>query len=470
MKIIVGHTNMDLDCIGSMVLARYLFPDHVPVRSHLIHPVARNLYNLYQGRLGFLSVGELAGQPVERMVVVDTRSRRRIAEYLEQLPFGEVETVVFDHHHEDTSDIPGAVVRERPVGANTTLLGLELLHRSIDVAAEDATIALAGIYADTGNFTHENVQHADFEVAAFCLHSGASISLVRNLLRGLKGENQVPLFHELLGRLSVRDISGQQVLIGWLEMERRSAGLAAGAEMVFEGEDPDALFAVFAFRKEQQVLIVARSRSGELEVHRILEAFGGRGHATAASAALKHMDGRQAYGALLEHLERRVRPAVTAGQLMSPQPFTLREDQSLQEASRQLEQIDHTGAPVLDAEGRLAGFMTLRDIMKGRRGQQMHAPVKGYMARKVISVAPNTPVREIEQLMFAHSIGHLPVVEDGRVVGIVTRSDYLRHMESSRQEDQDFLAALRERVSSQSGERRPETPGPETPEPANRES
>jgi tRNA nucleotidyltransferase (CCA-adding enzyme) len=449
MKIIVGHTNMDLDCIGSMVLARYLFPDHLPVRSHLVHPVARNLYNLYEKRLGFLQARELAGQSVEHMVVVDTRCRQRIAEYLEQLPAGEIQTVVFDHHQEDTSDIPGAVIRERAVGANTTLLGLELLHRNIAIAPEDATIALTGIYADTGNFTHENLQYADFQVAAFCLQSGAAVGLVRSFLKALKEDHQLSLFHDLLNHLSMRDFSGQQVLLGYLEMDRRSAGLAAVAETVFEVEDPDALFAVFSFQKEQHVLIVARSRSRELEVHRILEAFGGSGHATAASALLKQLDGRQVYRALEKHLASRVRPALTAAALMTRQPFTLSEEQSLLEASRQLEKIDHTGAPVTDSAGRLVGFMTLRDIMKGRRGQQMHAPVKAYMTRKVICAAPATPVREIEQLMFTHSIGHLPIVEEGRVVGILTRSDYLRHMERSRREDQDFLEALRERVPPQ---------------------
>ena len=38
MKIIVGHSNMDLDCIGSIVLAKYLFTDYMPVKSRLIHP------------------------------------------------------------------------------------------------------------------------------------------------------------------------------------------------------------------------------------------------------------------------------------------------------------------------------------------------------------------------------------------------------------------------------------------------
>ena len=71
MKIIVGHSNIDLDCIGSMVLARYLYPEHRPVMSRLVHPSARNVVNLYQYHLDFLPSEELKGEEIESAVIVD---------------------------------------------------------------------------------------------------------------------------------------------------------------------------------------------------------------------------------------------------------------------------------------------------------------------------------------------------------------------------------------------------------------
>ena len=134
MRIIVGHSNMDLDCLGSLALARVLFPGHKAVRSRLIHPVARTLYNLYADYLDMASVADLAGEPVDAMVVVDTRSRSRIREYLEHLdPMPSIE--VWDHHPEESSDIEGAEVREADVGANTTLLALEAMRRGSRAAA-----------------------------------------------------------------------------------------------------------------------------------------------------------------------------------------------------------------------------------------------------------------------------------------------------------------------------------------------
>jgi tRNA nucleotidyltransferase (CCA-adding enzyme) len=448
MKIIIGHSNMDLDCIGSMVLARYLFPDHQPVASRYIHPVARPLYNLFADRLGFLPVEQLKGQSVKRVVVVDTRVLRRVEEFLWHLSVpasGQpgADLVVFDHHSGDTSDIPGAVIRERPVGANTTLLGLELLRRSVTLDPDDATIALTGIYADTGNFTHENVQYADFQVASLCLQSGASLKLVRSFLRPLREEHQLALFHEALNRLTYRNYAGHLVLLVFLELERQVPGLAAVAEQVFEVEGPDALFAVFALEREKQCLIVARSRGREIDLLESLAPFGAGGHALAASATLKDRPGRAVFEELERHLAQALRPAPTAASLMQREPCTLRLEQTLADAAETLERAGRSGAPVLNGEERLEGYLSRQDIQKGKRASQMHAPVRAYMIRKVITVTPGSPLREIGQLFAEHPVASLPVVEAGRLAGLVTRADYLRLVEERRLEDRDFLDRLR---------------------------
>ena len=53
-------------------------------------------------------------------------------------------------------------------------------------------------------------------------------------------------------------------------------------------------------------------------------------------------------------------------------------------------------------------------------------PVRSFTARKVISGTPRTTLREMETLFFTHTIYSLPIVEDGRLVGIATRAAYLK--------------------------------------------
>ena len=219
MKLIVGHTNMDLDCLGSMVLAKYLYPDHVLVKSRLVHPVAKNLQNLYQNQLNFLNPKDLKDEHIERMVIVDTRTFGRVKEYFQFIGNDNIEYEIYDHHPNDEVSFQNAKLHALPCGANTTQLGWELMQRGVQITPEDATIALTGIYADTGNFTHENVVQADFDVAGFLLKSGASLKLVKTFLKPLTDKYQITLFHELLNRLEYRTIHGHQVITSYCEIK-----------------------------------------------------------------------------------------------------------------------------------------------------------------------------------------------------------------------------------------------------------
>ncbi len=431
MKIIIGHSNMDLDCIGSISMAKYLFPDHIPVKSRHIHPVARKLQNLYQHHLDFRTTKELDGEPIERIVIVDTRTRSRVKEYLDKLDLNGAEIEIYDHHPSDEQSFPSAIIHQRETGANTSQLVEEVMERGITVSPEDATIALTGIYADTGNFTHENVVDEDFHAAAYLLSCGANIDIIQTFLRPLSAKYQVTLFHELLNRLQYRTIHGQRVIISYFETEEESDGLGAVTEKVFEVEDQDVYFALFHFPKREKTLIISRNKKHNIRLNEIMQVFGGGGHEKAASATVKGKSGSHVYSTLLEYIDEALAPAVTAEEIMAHPVTTIEETMSLFDASLLLEEISHTGVPVIGdktnggKEGQIVGFLTLRDIMKGRRADQMHAPVKGYMSRNLVSAPPETTVREIEEILFSHNIGHLPIVRDKQVVGIITRSDYL---------------------------------------------
>jgi len=443
MKILVGHTNMDLDCIGSIVLAKYIFPDHVPVRSHLVHPVARNLMNLYEDRLGFVTSAELKHQTIERIVVVDTRTMDRIAEYVRGIePLSSVQIEVFDHHPSDDHDIPGAIVHERCFGANTTQLGIIVMSLGIIIAPEDATIALTGIYADTGNFTHDNVTREDFEVAAFLLAQGASLKLVKDFLVPLKEKQQIVLFHEILNILEKRSIRGHQVQTCYLELDDDAQGLGAVIEQVFEVEHLEILFGFFFFRKKAKLLIIARNNDSRVCLNEILSDFGGGGHRQAASATIKTEDGTILTEGIISYLERILVPAVTARDIMTETVVTLSPEISLMDASKVLESVSHTGAPVVDTEGGLIGFLTLRDIMTGRKANQMHVPVRNYMSKNMISAHPDTTIRELDDFLFEHNIGHIPVVDARKIVGIVTRSDLLEFKKTDQLRKAALLSKL----------------------------
>jgi tRNA nucleotidyltransferase (CCA-adding enzyme) len=356
-----------------------------------------------------------------------------VKEFFDALPGFHGRVTVYDHHgaagaHEafDPGRPLAAVeIHHRSLGANASFLSILLMERGEQLSPEEATIALAGIFSDTGSFGHENVTPEDFTAARWLLEQGASLPLVKKFASSLYDEELTRVMHELVVNMETLPVNGQLVMVGEIALEHQPAGLAMLVERIFDLEHADAIFCVFALRKEQSHLIVARSSGSGVDVAFLLAHFGGGGHSQSASALVKHSAGVP----ILEHLKRslalRLKPSVTARELMSPQPDCLREDMSLLEAALALESGNRSAAPVLDAEGHLSGMLSLKEIQKGRKGGKMATPVKAWMARDFLTVSPGTSLREIERIFFQEETSRLPVVEAGRVLGLVCRSDYL---------------------------------------------
>ncbi len=428
MKIIFGHTNMDLDCFGSIALIKYLYPDYQLVQSHLIHPAARNLYNLYQNRFNFINSKDLKGETVDKIVIVDTRSKGRVKEFFEHLEPFSGEIIIYDHHPSNQDDIEGATINYGEYGSNTTFIGLELINKQIEIDPDDATIALTGIYADTGNFQHDTTTGADLEVASYLLKCGASIKLVKKFLETMSDREQIMLFHDVMNRLTHKNINGHLLILSFIELQNQVGGLAAVIEKIFEVEKAEAIFCVFYFAHSNDSLIIARSSKDTIELDKLLAVFGGGGHKKAASALVKNQSGMMTFATLEEHLKSELQPAIVAENIMTTDIKSVKDSMTLMEASMLLEDFNHSGAPVLTQRGELVGFLTLRDIMKGRKSNQMHSSVKGYMSSKIVSATKDVPIREIEELLFKNNIGHLPIVQGKSLIGIVTRTDYLDFM------------------------------------------
>ena len=435
MNVIFSHTNMDLDCFGSFALIKYLYPDFQLVQSHLIHPAARNLYNLYQNRFDFINAKDLKTETVEKIVVVDTRSKLQVKEYFKYLEDFQGEIEVFDHHPSDTDDIEGATIHYGEYGANTTFIGLELIKQGIEIEPEDATIALTGIFADTGSFQHDNITSEDLEVAAYLIKCKASLKLVKKFLETFSDRDQISLFYNVLNRLTHKNINGNSIIVSYKELSNQVGGLASIIEKIFEIEKPDAIFCVFYFTHNNDSLIIARSAKDNIRLDKILHNFGGGGHQKAASALIKNKSGMMVFAQLEEYLQAELQPAIVAEEIMVTDVSVVKESMTLIEASIFLEEVNHTGAPVLNPQGKLVGFLTLRDIMKGRKNGQMHAKVKGYMAVNVITTTKAVTIREIEELLFKNNIGHLPIVQGKSLLGIVTRTDYLKLMSTGDEVD-----------------------------------
>ncbi len=126
--------------------------------------------------------------------------------------------------------------------------------------------------------------------------------------------------------------------------------------------------------------------------------------------------------------------------LMTPEVTTLRRNDALSIADdvMNLGRIRHL--PVLDDDGVIVGIVSQRDLFRGALARALgygaHAQqkllgqllVKEVMTNDPVTIGPDAPLADAARLMLQRKIGCLVVVQDGRLVGILTESDFVKRL------------------------------------------
>jgi CBS domain-containing protein len=119
--------------------------------------------------------------------------------------------------------------------------------------------------------------------------------------------------------------------------------------------------------------------------------------------------------------EQTIASSVSVREIMTPEVVTTGPDASIEDVARELRTRGIGGLPVIDDRGMLIGMVSEYDIIS-KRGKTVH----DIMSRGVISVGDEASADQVTNLMGLHGIRRVPIVHEGKLVGIVTRSDLLR--------------------------------------------
>lgn len=424
MEIIVSHVNADFDSFAAMVAAKKLYPNARIVFSGSLNPNVREFYAIYAEDLKELTPRDLKGERIERIIVVDTKIPERLGDVKDMITKNpEAEIFTFDHHPASEDDLISDQDFSTWEGAITTHLLRLIREKNIAISQFEATLFALGIHEDTGSLTYPNTTAADAEALSYLLRNGAKQGVINYFLNSPFTEEQSHLLSELMSNAKMEKVSGIDVLISTAVLPEFIDNLSVITHRIYEITKVKVIFTAVTMR--DRVYVVGRSATEEVDVGEVLAGLGGGGHPTAASAVVKNSSVREVTTSILDSLKRKVKPPFKATDIMSRPVRSISSKTSIEEASARLLRYGHTGLPVVDRE-RLIGVISRKDIDKAIRHGLSHAPVKGFISQNVVTIGKDASLPEMQRLMVDNAIGRLPVMENSKLIGIVTRKDILR--------------------------------------------
>jgi tRNA nucleotidyltransferase (CCA-adding enzyme) len=418
-EIILSHNNADFDAVASQLAAWKLNPQAVPVLSVRLNPNVSEFITLYRAGLPFVNWHDARFRHISRIILTDTQDRPAFKGARANTP-----TLIVDHHPLERDIADHETWMGAALGAATTLLVEEIQQHSLAVQPLEATLMALGIYADTGMLTYASTTPRDLLAAAWLLQQGAHLDTLRRFLAMPLTDAQQRLYQALVSHAELRTVHGHVVAIAKASISSTVEGINGVTERLTDALDTAATIVIVRMPRYTQV--VARSTADGINVGDLLSALGGGGHPRAAAVSLEDTDLDAVAQALWERIASTARPVASVSQLMSFGVQTVAPDDALRDVVTRLRRIGHEGYPVVQ-DGQVIGLLTRRDADRALEHGLAHATVREVMQAGDTCINPDAPVTDLEQLMVSSGWGQIPVVDEGRLVGIVTRTDLLKY-------------------------------------------
>ena len=426
--IITSHVNADYDAIAAMLAAQKLYPD-----ARIIFPGSqeKTLRDFFIHSMGYLfnmaDPAVIDFSETQTLVLVDTRQKNRLTGVTALLDRNEVAIHVYDHQPPGPDDVTPTMETLKPYGATTTILCEILQKKNIPVTPEEATVMALGIYEDTGVFTYASTTPADFIQAGFLLGCGASLNTIVSLVvKEIKAE-QISWLNELLNEMTRHQINGLDVHISTISSPSYITDLASVVQKVMRMENLDLYFAVVLMGNK--VHIIARNRIPEVDVGRILSRFGGGGHAYAASAKIENHTLAQVEHMLMDQVKKETRQIRVARSLMSSPAITIEPAASCEQAGNAMTRYNVNTLLVVNPETHAyEGYITRQVVEKMLFHRLRERPVEEYMNSEATFVSTDASMAEIEYQIIEKKQRIIPVMDQGEIKGVITRTDLLNYL------------------------------------------
>lgn len=423
--LITCHANADFDAFAAMLGARHIYRS-----ASLLFPGTQEaglnkiFSSLDKSKYGFVEASDINWEEFDRLVIVDTRQASRCP-HVARLIEKKVPIITWDHHPAASDDLPTETVHFAHCGAVTSLICSELQRTGIKIDSVEATLLGLGIYSDTGSFTYSSTTQADFMAASWLLGQGMNVAAINDMASHQLTSMHIQALNNLLESAKIYNFNDVQIVLAEASMEHYMGDFANLAHKLMEMEKFPVLFALGAMGDRIQV--VARSHSAAINVGKICSALGGGGHIYAASASVRSSTLHEVRENILRQLREQSLPEKTARDYMSAPAIGLESTASISSADEMMLHFGLKAIPIFKPGTRTCvGLFEAQTAARARAHGLGDEAIAEYMQRRLVSLAPNSPLSEIAKVIIEGRQRLVPIVENQVVTGVVTRTDLIR--------------------------------------------
>lgn len=419
MQLIISHTNADFDSLSGMVAASKLYPDALLLFPGSIEKNLRDFIEKYKDNLPqIISSKQIDKKEIDEIILVDVGSRKRLGTFSQFLEGKKV--TVFDHHP-GLIDVESTQSFEDECGSVTTMFVNILEEKKIKVTPFEATLFLLGIYEDTGFLTFPTTREKDFDAAKKCLMWGGKLTEVSKWLTRRLTETQLKILTKLIENLETYVIGGTKIHLTTFSSTEFHPDLSLLLSEILNSEDIDVVFLV-AFL-ESRVHIIGRSRNPEVDVGKILEEFGGGGHASAGSSTVKNATLDEARRKLLEILFLKSNIGYKAKEFLKKDFARGSKEMTINDVLFEMNKYRINALPLFDGN-RAIGVVTRQEVDKSIQLNMGERLASTLIVSKPPIFSEDQSIENIYRIMLDKSYRVVLIgSSEENIVGIISRWD-----------------------------------------------
>jgi tRNA nucleotidyltransferase (CCA-adding enzyme) len=426
MDIITTHIQADFDALGSMLAAKLLYPEALLVfpgaQEKSVRDYLMNAPSLI--REDMVKLRQLDLNAIARMIIVDTRQAARIGNLAHLLGRDGLTIILYDHHGSSPDDIQGNTEYCEELGSNVALMVKILNEQGIRPPSEIATVMAMGLYEDTGSLLFPSTTPSDCKALADLMTWGADMDEISRAISRELGAEQVDVLDQLVKNIKMLEVNGLHVLVSKASSPVYVEDFAVLAHKLRSMYSADAYFALG--QMGERIYLVARSSQPQLNAAQIAAFFGGGGHASAAAASIREPNLSQAESLLIKYIREETKPLIVARDIMTFPVKGIYLDDTINKASELLNKYHINALIVKSADDHVRGIVTQQVVSRAKGHNLGDAKIRDYMIRDVHVVKPGASVGEIRSLVVDGNQRLLPVIENRKAVGVITRTDLMR--------------------------------------------